>query len=71
MSMYQKVLSETLSVSPERALLVEGYLRLQYGTLDHLSMEDFRREYTSGGISRSIDEDPALAADLAKSYGLM
>lgn len=67
---YEQVLADTLKIAPERAALVEGYLRLQYKTLDHLSRADFRREYTKGGISAAIDADPAAAVQLARSFGL-
>lgn len=71
MSAYQKILADTLHISPERAVLVEAYLRLQYSTLGHLSREDFRHEYTRGGISDTIDADPESARALAASYGLV
>ena len=70
MSAYQAVLAETLKITPDRALLVEAYLRLQYSTLDHLSRADFRQEYKRGGICTAIDADPAGAVLLAKSYNL-
>ena len=69
-SPYARVLAETLKITPERARLVEAYLRLAYKTLDHLSRSDFRHEYTKRGISDAIDADPAQAEALAKSYGL-
>lgn len=68
---YQKVLADTLHISPARAVLVEAYLRLQYSTLWHLSRADFRHEYTRGGISEAIDADPESARALAASYGLV
>ena len=67
--MYQTILAETLQITPSRAVLVEGYLRLQYGSLSNLSREDFRREYRAG-ISDAIDAAPAEAAVLARSFGL-
>ena len=70
MSAYQTILAETLKITPERAVLVEAYLRLQYSTLGHLSRADFRREYTRGGISATIDADVEQAIGLAKSFGL-
>ena len=62
--------ADTLKITPQRAVLVEAYLRLQYSTLGHLSRIDFRREYTKGGISDAIDADPEEAIALAKSFGL-
>lgn len=70
MSAYQQVLADTLKISPQRAVLVEAYLRLQYSTLGHLSRADFRHEYTRG-ISDTIDADPESARALAASYGLV
>jgi len=68
--MYQTILAETLQITPSRAVLVEAYLRLQYGSLGNLSRDDFRREYKAG-ISAAIDADPAEAAALAQSFGLL
>lgn len=70
MSGYTGILSEVLAISNERALLVEAHLRLQYGTLCHLSQERIRFEYTDGGISEVIDLAPDQAVELAKSMGL-
>lgn len=67
---YRAVIAETLNITPERARQVEGYLRLQYGTLGSLSREDIAREYTAGGISASIDADPSGADALADSFAL-
>ena len=66
---YNQIIRETLKVTPQRARLVEGYLRLQYSTLDHLSRVDIRREYTRGGIGATIDADVKAAIRLADSYG--
>jgi hypothetical protein len=64
------VIAETLKITPERARLVEAFLRLQYSTLDALSRADIRREYRSGGICGAIDADIHQALRLADSYGL-
>lgn len=69
-SPYGRVLAETLKITTERARLVEAYLRLQFGTLSHLSREDFRHEYTDGGISDTIDADTRQAIALAESFGI-
>jgi GNAT superfamily N-acetyltransferase len=66
---YNSIIRDTLKVTPERARLVEAYLRLQYSTLDHLSRVDIRREYRSGGIGATIDADVEAAIRLADSYG--
>lgn len=68
--MHAKTIAETLKISQERAVLVEAYLRLQYGTIGQLSRVDIVREYRSGGISATIDADLPAALQLAKSYGL-
>lgn len=49
---------------------VEGYMRLQYGTLDHLDAVTFRREVAIG--VECVDEAGIDRADeLAMSYGLL
>ncbi len=68
-TMYTEIIQRTLSVTAERARLVEAYLRLQYGTLDRLSRADIRREYRHG-ISGAIDADVEGSIRLAESYGL-
>ena len=40
--MYQDIIRELSNGHDPRH--IEAYMRLQYGTLDHLSREDFRRE---------------------------
>ena len=47
---------------------VEGYLRLDFGTLDHLSRGRFLKEMRE--IIPAIDADPKGAESLARSYGL-
>ena len=70
-TLYAPVINEVLramkrtDIKPE---LVEGYLRLDHGTLDGLSREQFRREMV--GIVSMIDDDPAAAERNARSYGL-
>ena len=47
---------------------VEGSMRLQYGTLSHLSREDFKREIQ---IAKAAErEEPGFLEGVAKSYGL-
>jgi hypothetical protein len=73
-SIYSKLISDILMITPQRASLVEGYLRLQFGTLSALSHVDIRREYHSGGansISAVIDADVESAIRLAKSFGCL
>ena len=70
-TLYAPVINEVLramkrtDIKPE---LVDGYLRLDHGTLDGLSMEQFRREIPS--IVGTIDDDPEAAERNARSYGL-
>ena len=47
----------------------EGFIRLQYGTLDHLSVTDFEREIDlfRGELQQ---EDEQTWEDNARSYGL-
>jgi len=67
MTFYQRLIKELLpQVQDPRH--VEAYLRLRYGTLDHLSREEFTEE---GLISLEvIKADPKGAEKLAQSYGL-
>ena len=67
--MYQELIASTLKITKERAILVEAYLRLQYGALDSLSRIDIRREYRTG-ISEAIDADVESALKLAETFGL-
>lgn len=67
---YNALIADTLKITPERARLVEAYLRLDHGTLDALSPDDITREYFHGGITTAIDANPKGARALADSYGL-
>jgi hypothetical protein len=47
---------------------VEASMRLQFGTLDHLSRDDFRREI---GIAKACEaEEPGYLEAVAESYGM-
>jgi hypothetical protein len=48
---------------------IEGHLRLQYGTLDHLDRATFRRE-TKVALGCIAEGGVEAAEELAKSYGL-
>ena len=48
---------------------VEAYLRLEYGTLDHLSPATFTKEVRIA--CQCIDADPDQAEQLARSFGLV
>ena len=67
---YNDIIRSTLKITPERARLVEAYLRMEYGTLNHLSARDIRRNYYHGGISYAIDANLDGALKLAESFGL-
>lgn len=63
---YQKRISE---IAPRyQARQIEAFMRLQYGTLDHLSPSVFRREVAMA--CECIDTDPDMAERLTRSYGL-
>lgn len=47
---------------------VEAYMRLQYGTLDHLDRATFDREART--CAEAVRLAPSEAEELAKSYGL-
>lgn len=69
MSTYNARICAALGITPERARLVEGFLRLEWRGLDSLSAEGIRHEYEAG-ICEAIDSDPAVAERLAASFGL-
>ena len=48
--------------------VVECFMRLQYGTLDHLGRETFRAEAILG--AQITIEHPDAAKSLAQSYGI-
>ena len=47
---------------------VEGSMRLEYGTLDHLSRQDFVNEIIIA--ARSEEAEPGYLATCAESHGL-
>lgn len=73
MDPYTPTVSRILGIPESEARLVVGYLRLQYGTLDHLSQERIRFEYLDGGpdgsIKDTIEADRKGAERLADDYG--
>ena len=70
-SLYQPIIKKLLrslgrdDIDPRH---VEGFLRLEFKTLDSLSKSDIKRSMKS--IILAIDSDPKSSEDLAKSYGL-
>lgn len=56
------------SLTPAQAAGVEGSMRLQYGTLCHLSRATFREEI---GIALACERDrPGFLKSVADSYGI-
>lgn len=47
---------------------VEAYMRLEYGTLDHLSKQRF--DGLARSCAKAVRLNPAVAKELAASYGL-
>ena len=70
--MYQKMIRDELArkgyAGKYDARHIEAYMRLQYGTLDHLSKETFNREVEI--CRQCVDADPIAAERLAVSEGL-
>ncbi len=57
------------SIAPGRdPRLVEAFMRLDHGTLDHLSRSQFRAEAEIA--ADCVAADPGLAESLAQSFGL-
>ena len=73
MTKYNSLIAKTLKITPQRASLVEGYLRLKHGgTLDSISAAAIRRAYQGRkGIGAQIDADWQAAVKLADSYGVL
>ena len=66
---YQKLIKELLGGADYDPRHIEALMRLQYGTLNHLTRGDFRREVAL--CKQCIDEMGREAAERnAKSYGL-
>lgn len=57
-------MKKTFTVSPE---IVEAYMRLQYGTLNHLSREEFEKEIILA--QGCFELDPEGSQELAQIYG--
>jgi hypothetical protein len=61
---YQKTISE---LAPDvDAAAVEAFMRLQYGTLDHLSRDDFKQEIRL--FRECVKAEPDLIRSLKASY---
>lgn len=66
-SFYQGIIHEVLPNGPNPAG-VEASMRLQYGTLDHLPREEFRREARLAAACEA--QSPGILKGLAASYGM-
>ena len=72
MSLYTQIIREELArqgaigTDPRH---VEGFMRIEYGTLDHLSNADFRRE-TKEALECIREGGIEPAENLAQSFGL-
>lgn len=71
--MYQQIIREELAVMGRVGAAdpphTEAYMRLEYGTLDHISREQFRTEITIG-LACIREGGTEAAEQLAQSYGL-
>ena len=69
MTAYQKLIQEIdKTVTATEARGVEASMRLQYGTLGHLSRDTFKSEIS---LFRACEKhQPGYGASLAASYGL-
>ena len=70
MSNYQDIIS---GINPiVNARWVEGFMRLEYGTLSHLPLSTFRSEINlfSAICDGMTDEEKQLWEDTANSFGL-
>ena len=66
--MYQRIISELAPASYDPRH-IEAFMRVQYGTLDHLSRDAFKDEIKI--CTAAIDQcGPAEAEELALSMGL-
>lgn len=67
---YGSELSEALTPNPETvARWIEGHMRAEHGTLDHLESAAFDRAVVAG-MREAVRTDPTTNETLAESYGL-
>ncbi len=67
MSFYQNLIAEIAPDGPNPAG-VEASMRLQYGTLDHLSRETFEKEIQMAADCEA--DEPGFLQETAKGFGL-
>lgn len=66
---YQKLIKDLLNGAEYDPRHIEAFMRIQYGTLDHLTRDDFKREVAL--CKQCIDECGKDDAEkYAKSLGL-
>ena len=66
---YQTLIRELLNGKDYDPRHIESFMRIQYGTLDHLTREDFKREVAL--CMKCIDECGKVEAEkYAQSMGL-
>ena len=66
--MYQQLIRELdPTVNPR---WVEGFIRVQYGTLSHLDLSDFKREIRLFKEAQREELNDDLWESTAKSYGI-
>lgn len=71
--MYQQIIREELAKAGHVGLdprWIEGYMRLDHGTLDALSRAQFARETREIAEGIVVTATQAEAESLARSYGL-
>jgi hypothetical protein len=66
--MYQRLIVDAIGCAPSEARHVEAYMRLELGTLDHLSRVEFDQVAAIG--FECMKADPEASESLARSFGL-
>jgi hypothetical protein len=69
MTDYQTRIVTVTSATQKEAVLVEGYMRLDWGTLDALSADQFAA--SARQCLADARANPKAAHDVAASYGLV
>lgn len=69
MTRYITTIANILGIATDRSRLVVGYLRSEYRTLDAIGPAQIRKDYRDW-INETINADPAMADQLAASYGI-
>lgn len=69
MNSYQERIQAQLGCSKKVAAMVEGYMRLDWGTLDGLSADQFAA--TARACFHDVGKDQDVARRNAESFGLL